>query len=741
MSNQNKRNRLGTAPVFLTAISTILGAIMFLRFGYAVGHVGMLGTLAIVLIGHMVTIPTAMAIAEIATNQKVEGGGEYFIISRSFGLNIGASIGIALFFSQAISVAFYIIAFSQAFEPFFDFLLRNYSILVYDYRIVSIPAVIVLLLMVIFRGADLGIKVLYFVVSILFLSLIFFFMGPGLPDATGEDFEFGRTIDNSDNFFYVFAICFPAFTGMTAGVGLSGDLKNPGKSIPIGTLAATISGMFIYFFIVYKLYVSASPEDLAEDQLIMSRIALWGPIIPIGLAAATVSSALGSVMVAPRTLQALAGDKVFPFRIINFWLSKGKGETNEPFNATIVTAAIALFFVSIGDVNFVAEIISMFFMVTYGAICTISFLEHFAADPAYRPSFKSRWYLSLMGAILCIWLMFQMNPSYAIMALFLMIMVFFGLTHSRSDKKGLTVIFQGVIFQLSRQLQVFLQKTEKDPDTGHWRPSIICISNQTFDRFSAFDLLRWISYKYGFGTYIHRINGYLSKETHIKSQELLNRLIKLSEYSQSNVYLDTLISPSYTSAIAQVIQLPGISGKENNMILFEFSKRNPDNLEDIVDNFQLVKSTEFDICILASSDRKFGVKREIAIWITSQDYANANLMILMAYIILGHPEWKNGNIVIFVISSEDDLLAQKEKLTSLINAGRLPIAAHNIQFIIQKQNSSIKQIINDKSRYSDLTIIGFRDEVMRHKETSMFVGYDDVGDILFVNTNKEKEII
>ena len=109
MSNLlNTKGRFGTAPVFLTAISTILGAIMFLRFGYAVGSVGLVGTLMIVLVGHMVTIPTSMALAEIATNQKVEGGGEYYIISRSFGLTIGASIGIALYLSQAISVALFV---------------------------------------------------------------------------------------------------------------------------------------------------------------------------------------------------------------------------------------------------------------------------------------------------------------------------------------------------------------------------------------------------------------------------------------------------------------------------------------------------------------------------------------------------------------------------------------------------------------------------------------------------------
>ena len=119
--NTSKAN-FGTMPVFITAISTILGAILFLRFGYAVGHTGLLGVFAIIILGHLITIPTALSVAEIATNQKVEGGGAYYIISRSFGLNIGAAIGITLFLSQAISVAFYIIAFSESVMPFMEHL-------------------------------------------------------------------------------------------------------------------------------------------------------------------------------------------------------------------------------------------------------------------------------------------------------------------------------------------------------------------------------------------------------------------------------------------------------------------------------------------------------------------------------------------------------------------------------------------------------------------------------------------
>ena len=230
----------GTAPVFLTAISTILGAIMFLRFGYAVGNVGFLGAVAIILIGHAVTIPTALALAEIATNQRVEGGGEYYIISRSFGIIPGAAIGIALFMSQAISVAFYVIAFAEAFRPLFAWLEQSYSVSISDPRFVSLPAVVAVGVVVVTKGANVGIRLLYAVFGVLVLSLVLFFLGHG-PDGLEVSFEsLFHTVDRPDAFFLVFAICFPAFTGMTAGVGLSGDLKDPSRSIPLGTLSATL---------------------------------------------------------------------------------------------------------------------------------------------------------------------------------------------------------------------------------------------------------------------------------------------------------------------------------------------------------------------------------------------------------------------------------------------------------------------------------------------------------------------
>lgn len=735
----NKKANFGTAPVFFTAISTILGAIMFLRFGYAVGNLGFLGTVGVIILGHMVTITTAMAIAEIATNQKVEGGGEYYIISRSFGINVGAAIGIALYLSQAVSVAFYIIAFAEAFSPVFDYLASEFGLENIDKRIVSLPAVVLLSVVMLKKGANIGMKALYFVVFILFIALILFFIGSTEHQTSGVEFDIFSKIENGDGFFYVFAIVFPAFTGMTAGVGLSGDLKNPKKSIPFGTLAATVFGMIVYVFIAYKLSVSASPEALSTNPLIMSNIALFGWfMIPFGLAAATVSSALGSIMVAPRTLQALASDRIFPIPKLNTILSKGKPQTNEPFNATIVTSVIAVVFVLMGDVNAVAEIISMFFMITYGSLCLISFLQHFAADPSYRPSFKSKWYLSLLGAVLCIFLMFMINSKYAIISSILMTIIYLIISNSRKDRAGLEKIFQGVVFQLSRKIQVFIQNAERREE--NWRPSVICISSDFFDRPVAFQFMRWVSHRYGFGTYIHYIDGYFSKESHKKSKEELARLIKISGENKSNVYLDTMISPSFTSAIAQAIQLPSVSGKDINMILFEYSKNDPENIHQIVQNFTLARSAKLDVCILGTSHKEFGFMKNIHIWITPGDIENGNLMIMMAYVIMGHSDWKKAEIKIFSVFPVDELKEQKENLLELIKTGRLPISPNNVVLLTQKPDVNIKDIINDRSKDADLTIVGFRSEALKQLEENLFIGYEGVGNVLFVNASKKKEI-
>ncbi len=729
----------GTAPVFFTAISTILGAILFLRFGFAVGTLGFGGALLIVVLGHLVTVPTALAISEIATNKKVEGGGAYYIISRSFGLNIGATIGIALYLSQAISVAFYVIAFAEAFEPVFNWVSVEYGWNL-PRQVVSLPVMALLSILVLIKGAGMGMKALYVVVVILFASIFLFFAGsPSLSG--GEAIQgFSGMFKNMNDFFFVFAIIFPAFTGMAAGIGLSGDLKNPGKSIPRGTIWATFLGMIVYVAVVWKLTISASTLNLAGNQLVMSDIAKYGWIaIPVGLAASTLSSAIGSILVAPRTLQALGVDQSFPFPFFNRFTAKGVKKDNEPVNSSIITIVIAFVFVALGNVNSVAVIISMFFMVTYGAICLISFLNHFGSDPSYRPTFRSNWYFSLIGFILSVWLMFKIDAFYAWFSVIIMVLIYWGISNYHKGRQGLQSIFKGSIFQINRRLKIYLQKTDRIRKSESWRPSAICVSRNSFERNHAFRFLNWLSYKYGFATYIHLVEGFFTREKNREARSTQKKLILKAGHGNS-VYIDTIISPSYTSALAQAIQLPGISGMENNMVVFEYDKQQPGELKEFVDNFGLILAGNLDVCVLGSSDRKFSKNQPIHVWIRSFDHENSNLMILLSYIIMGHPDWQKSEIKIFDICKDHELEKNRKNLIELVKTGRIPITPKNIEVIQKNEAISSKKIINERSKEAGLTIIGIRPEHLELYGINLFKGYDEIGDMVFVNAHEAKEI-
>ena len=738
MSEQVKK--FGTSAVYFTAIATLFGAILFLRFGFAVGTVGLWGVFALIILGNMVTIPTAMAISELATNKRVEGGGEYFIISRSFGLNIGGTLGIMLYLSQTISVAFYIIAFTEAFGFFFDYMSNSFGIEL-PRQVISVPVMLLLSALVIVKGANMGMKALYLVVGLLILSLILFFLGKPVEGNVATYFESNSKLVNSSQLFVVFSIIFPAFTGMTAGVGLSGDLKKPGKSIPLGTTAGTLTSFVIYFFIAYKLATSASSSQLLGNQLIMADIALFGSIIvPLGLAASTFSSALGSVMVGPRTLQAIALDNSIPIKSVNKWLSKTRNKDNEPVNSSIITCLIALVFVSIGGVDVVAQIITMFFLVTYGSLCLISFLNHFGSSPSYRPSFKSKWYISFLGFLTAVWVMFQISLIYTLVAFTTITLIYLYMDNFHKERKGFAALFANSLFKVNRDLQIYLQKKKtRDTLKNDWRPSAICISKNTFKRSNALNLIDWISYKYGFGTYLHLIDGYFSRKTSAQAEEELKSLVTNLD-SSNHVYIDTIISPSTTSAIAQSIQIPGIAGMENNMVIFEFDKYDPQDLNGIIDNFRMVNAGGFDVCILASSHKPIVFKNGVHIWVRSFDTENTNLMILLGFIILGHPNWKKANIKLFNICSEEDAENVRKQMIELVETGRLPITPKNVEVVIRAQNRSIKEIICTNSHDAGLTMIGFNENSFNNGNTDLFDGYDEMGNILFVHSNGVKEI-
>ena len=235
------RNRFGTfAGVFTPAILTILGVIMFMRANFVVGQAGVLGALSILVIAKSITLTTSLSIAAISTNMRVRGGGFYFLISRVLGAEFGGAIGIALFFALALSVPFYILGFAEA-------LVRSYPLLVPYFQVITLGTALVLFALV-FSGAGWAIKIQFVIMAFLFLAIIAFLGG------AFQHFSFATLQQNLDpayapvdpqdrmaplfSYWVVFAIYFPAVTGIAAGVNMSGDLKDPGHSIPRGTLAA-----------------------------------------------------------------------------------------------------------------------------------------------------------------------------------------------------------------------------------------------------------------------------------------------------------------------------------------------------------------------------------------------------------------------------------------------------------------------------------------------------------------------
>lgn len=722
--------------MFLASISTILGAILYLRFGYAVAHTGLAGTLLIIALAHLVTIPTALAVAEIATNRRVEGGGVYFIISRSFGTTIGGAIGIALFFSQAISVGFYMIAFAKAFDALGPIWTSTLGI-PYFVQYISIPGTLILAALVLVRGARVGVGLLWGVAIIIGASLVLFWTGSSPVDQAPESIGLLERIPVRDPFMIVFATVFPAFTGMAAGVGLSGDLANPRRSIPLGVIAATIVGMLIYVGASVKLAASATPEALAGNEFIMADIASWGPIIPIGLACAALSSAIGSILVAPRTLQALGADGILPVDWINDTLARGRGDTNEPYNATLITAALALATVGLGNIDLVARIISMFFMATYGALCLISFLEHFAARPSYRPSFRSKWYISLVGFVMCVFLMFQMYPFYALLAISLMVGTYYWLRANR-HADDLAAIFTGVLTQATRYSQIKLQTTHRKSESDEWRPSVIMVNSRTFTRTSPLQVLSWICHRYGVGTYLHFIPGQLSPETYTESRKYQKKLIELVQARRNTIYVDTIISPSMRSALAQALQLPGVSGVENNSILFEFSLHDDVKvLEEVLDGCGMAGAARINSFILRHGEHFFGSRTTIDVWLTWHDYHNANLMILIAYILLGTTDWEQAEIRIYAAFPKADVKNQRSRLTDMIKTGRLPISEKNLRIIPTTDQVDFEQLVANRSAGADLVIFGFTEERIAEKGVELFQRHQNLHDLLFVSAKQQ----
>lgn len=674
---------LGTfGGVYTPSILTILGVIMYLRFGWVVGNVGLLGTLLIVTLSTSITFLTSLSICAIATDRVVRAGGAYYMISRSLGIETGGAVGIPLYFAQALSVALYTIGFAESVVTAFGNLNQLYVALITTILVATLAM----------TSASIAIRAQYFIMAAIALSLISFFLGKPLEPT---DIELWGAPDRlSEPFWNVFAVFFPAVTGIMAGVNMSGDLRNPTRSIPIGTLAAVGTGYVIYMVLPILLAQRADATTLISEPLIMQEMALWGPAILLGVWGATLSSALGSILGAPRVLQALARDGVLP-RSMRF-LGTGSGETDEPRVGTAVTLVVVLAAVYIGDLNLIAPVLTMFFLTTYLVLNVSAGLEGFLQSPSFRPQFRVHWSLSLLGAVGCLWVMFLINALATVVAAIIVLAIYFWL-QQRELRVAWGDVRRGLWMAL---LRAGIYQLGRGEDTKNWRPHILVLSGAPTKRWSLIEVADALTHNRGLVT----VSSVLpSGSRDIPQQAQMEaRIREYLERRGVQALVRLVTAPDAFAGVQRLVETYGIGPLVPNTILLgdsESEKRRDSYCQMLA---QIHRARRNIIILRENHERGFGLRHRIDVWWGGMQ-GNGALMLLLAYLLRTDMRWRNATIYLKLVVSDraaaEAARANLDRLVKQLRIGALP------QVIVADERP-FEQILRQSSRKADLIFLG-----------------------------------
>lgn len=678
--------RLGTfLGVYTPSILTILGVVLFLRTGWVVGNVGLMPAVALVVLAHLITASTALSVSAVATNMHVRTGGAYYMISRSLGLEIGGAIGVPLFLAQTFSVTLYAFGLAEVLQIFWPDLPQQ--------PVAAATVVGVSLLSL--RGPEFALRLQLPIMVGIGLALGSLWLGAARDPL--DTVALWSGVDDAVPFWVVFAIFFPAVTGIMAGISLSGDLADPGRSIPRGTLAAVATGFVVYVAVVLGFGLAAEPQELVGDSLIWISVSLVGWLVFPGLFGAIFSSAVGSILGAPRTFAALVEDGVIP-GAPRRWLRSWKG-IDLPL---LLSATTALAAVSLGNLNAVAPVLTMFFLTTYGVINLVAGLEQLSGAPFYRPSLKVPWIISLAGAVGCVWVMFLIQPLAAVLAIVVELAIYFGMRR-RALAASWGDMRYGALMSLARATLLRLRELPVDP--RNWRPHILVFAA---DPQKEIDLIRfssWLNQKRGILTVCQLEIGQLAEHAdalgerahHIDECLAAEGIVAFSEVDVAN---------DFRQGVLSISQANGIAGLHSNTVMFgwaEDPRLMAANISLVEKLSILGKSTI--VCRIAPR-RWTSRLRRIDVWWGGLQ-SNGDMLLLFAHLVSMNPEWAGARIVVKSIATSEMTYEQSTSGLSLL-LDRARIEAETKVFR-RPQGETIQQIIQRESRDADVVFMGLRE--------------------------------
>ena len=533
------------------------------------------------------------------------------------------------------------------------------------------------------------------ILAIIAFSLVSFFFGSPIEDSYIE--LWGVPAAQSENFWTVFAVFFPAVTGIMAGVNMSGDLKDPAKSIPKGTFLAVGVGYVIYMVVPFFFAFRADAITLVSDNMIMQKIAFWGFAILLGIWGATLSSAVGSLLGAPRVLQALTIDKVLPSKLS--FLAKSSGKEQIPRAATIFTSIIALILVLVGDLNMIAPILTMFFLTTYGTLNLTSGIETLLESPSFRPKFRVHWVFSLLGTVGCFAVMFLINAIATIVAIIFISGIYVWLRRRRL-KTTFGDVSRGMLLQIARY--ALLRLDAKVADAKSWRPNILVFSGMPTKRWHLIDFAYGIVQEKGLITV-----ATILPEKGVTQERVVNYEHNILTYLKDK-NIKTLVRVTRAEdpflGSKQLVNSYGLGSVVPNTILLGDTEENShhESYCDMISHFYQLKRN----VIILQNDFKLDYvgHKQIDLWWGGLK-GNGGLMMIIAHLIKTSPRWREINVCVkMVLPNEESAKGARENLRKIIDEMRI-----SFQYkVIVSNNRSFWDIFAEESKDSTMVMMGLK---------------------------------